>query len=323
MKSLKYGLAALALALTGAAAPAINVFADEGTTSSAVSSSSWIQVTPVSSRVVLRPGESLDYSMTVANIGTDKFSYSVYTAPYSVVDEDYNVSFSNETNRTQLSRWIKFIQEDGSTTDTYKGSLEPNAKHTINYRITVPEDVPAGGQYATIFAQTDNDSENKETSGITTVSRIGLVVYGRTNGETNESASITDWNVSGFLNQGPITATSKVKNEGNTDIEAKYKFTVKSIFGNTLHENEQAYNILPDTERRLSTEWENTSPMGLFWVTYSVSSSALESAREETKLVVILPVYMIVIMLILLTILIIWIIMLVRKRKERKGRLKV
>lgn len=323
MKSLKYGLAALALAVTGALAPAVSVSAEELTTTNTKdSSSSWIQVTPVSSRVILRPGQSLDYSMTVANIGTDKFGYSVYTAPYSIVDEDYNVSFSNETNRTQLSRWIKFINEDGSTTDNYKGSLEPGAKQTVNYRISVPEDVPAGGQYATIFAQTDS-SESKDTSGITTVSRIGLIVYGRTNGETNEKAEITDFAVSGFLNQGPITATSKVKNEGNTDIEAKYKFTVKSIFGNTLHEDEQAYNILPDTERRLNTEWGNTSPMGLFWVTYSVSSSALESAREETKLVVILPIWMIVIMLILLTILIIWIIMLSRKRKERKGRLKV
>lgn len=323
MKSLKYGLAALAVALAGVVAPATNTFAEETNSSSSVNSSSWIQVTPVSSRVVLRPGQELEYSMVVANIGTDKFNYSVYAAPYSVIDEDYNVSFSNETNRTQLARWIKFIKEDGTTTDTYKGSLEPNEKHTVNYQISVPEDVPAGGQYATIFAQTDNDNTNKDTSGITTVSRIGLIVYGRTNGETNEKAEITDWSVSGLLNQGPITATSKVKNEGNTDIEAKYKFTVRSIFGNTLHEDEQAYNILPDTERRLNSEWGSNTPMGLFWVTYNVSSSALENAREETKLVVILPIYMIVIMLILLTILIIWIIMLSRKRKERKGRLKV
>ena len=323
MKSLKYGLAALAIALTGAVAPVTNVFADEDKTTTATNSSSWIQVTPVSSRVVLRPGQELEYSMVVSNIGTDKFNYSVYTAPYSVVDENYNVSFSNETNRTQLSRWIKFIKEDGSTSDIYKGSLDPNGKQTINYRISVPENIPAGGQYATIFAQTDNDNDNKDTSGIKTVSRIGLVVYGRTNGETDDRASITDFSVPGFLNNGPITATSKVKNEGNTDIEAKYKFTVKSVFGNTLHEDEQAYNILPDTERRLNSEWKNTSPMGLFWVTYSVSSSALANAKEETKLVIILPIYMILIMLILLTILVIWIIMLVRKRKERKGRLKV
>lgn len=321
MKGLKYSLIALALALTGAAAPLTSAYAEGESTESA--SSSWIQVTPVSSRVVLRPGQSLEYSMIVSNIGTGKFNYSVYTAPYSIVDENYNVSFSNETNRTQLSRWIKFIKDDGSTTDKFTGSLEPNEKKTINYRISVPDDVPAGGQYATIFAQTDANESDTQSSGIVTVSRIGLVVYGRTNGETVDKASVEDFNIPGFMNKGPITATSKVKNEGNTDIEVKYHFTVKSIFGNTLTDDEQAYNVLPDTERRLNSEWENTSPMGLFWVTYSVSSSALENTREETKLVVILPIYMIIIMIILLTILVIWIIMMVRKRKERKGRLKV
>lgn len=323
MKSLKNGLVALALVLTGAIAPAINTYAEGENTGTSSASSSWIQVTPVSSRVVLRPGQALEYSMVVSNIGTDTFKYSVYTAPYSIVDEDYNVSFSNETNRTQLSRWIQFINEDGSVTDKYTGSLAPNEKHTVNYRITVPEDVPAGGQYATIFAQTDADDKDTASSGIKTVSRIGLVVYGRTNGETNESAEIVDYSVPSFMLNGPITATSKVKNTGNTDIEIKQKFTVKNIFGNVLTEDEQAYNLLPDTERRMNSKWENTSPMGLFWVTYSVSSSAIENAREETRLVIILPIYMIVIMIILLTIIIVWIIILVRKRKERKGRLKV
>ncbi len=323
MKSLKYSLIAGALAVTGAAAPISQVFAEGEANATTSATSSWIQVTPVSSRVILRPGQSLEYSMVVSNIGTDKFNYSVYAAPYSVVDENYNVSFSNETNRTQLSRWIQFIKDDGSTTDKFTGSLDAGAKQTVNYRITVPENVPAGGQYATIFAQTDADETPSNTSGIKTVSRIGLIVYGRTDGETIEKASITDYDVSGFMLNGPVKATSKVKNEGNTDIEVKDKLTIKSIFGNILSEEEQAYNVLPETERRMNLEWENTSPMGLFWATYSVSSQALENNREETKLIVILPIYMIVIMIILLTILIFWIIMLVRKRKERKGRLKV
>lgn len=284
-------------------------------------SSSWIQVTPVSAHVVLRPGQSLEYSVIVSNKGSEKFNYSVYAAPYSIVDEDYNISFSNETNRTQIARWITFLKEDGSTTDKYLGTLEPGERHTVNYRISVPDDIPEGGQYATIFAQTEKD-DNEDITGIKTVSRIGMVVYGRTNGETVDSAKIVDYNIPGFLTHGPITATSKVANDGNTDLEVKYNFTVKSIVGNELYSTEDVQNILPDTERRATFEWENTSAMGIFWVTYKVTATE-EIVREETRLVIILPVYMIVIMIILLTILVIWIIMLVRKRKERKARLKV
>ncbi|MBQ3309782.1 hypothetical protein IJG78_03875 [Candidatus Saccharibacteria bacterium] len=327
MKKIKAFITTAAIIATSLVAPVSTAFADESTTSGeTVESSSWLQVTPVSSRVILRPGHNLEYSMIVSNIGTEKFNYSVYTAPYSIVDEDYNISFSNETNRTQLSRWIQFINEDGTLTDKYKGSLEPGEKHTVNYRITVPDDVPSGGQYATIFAQTDSDDKTSDTSGIKTVSRIGLIVYGRTNGETIDAAEITDYNISGFMNQGPITATAKVKNVGNTDFETKYSFVVKSITGNEIcNQSEDSpsnhYNVLPDTERRLNAECDTKTAMGVFWATYKVT--ALDQVREETKLVIILPVYMIVIMIILLTLLVVWIIMIVRKRKERKARLKV
>lgn len=312
-----------AIAVTGVLAPLANitnVYAEdvEATTTSA-SPSSWIQVSPVSSRVTLKPGSALDYSMIVSNIGADEFKFSTYTAPYSIVDEDYNVSFSNETNRTQLSRWIQFINDDGSLTDKYTGSIPAGEKKTVNYRITVPEDVPAGGQYATIFAQTEPDQTDSTTSGIKTVSRIGLVVYGRTNGETEEKAEITDFHMDRFLLQGPVKATALVENKGNTDFEVKYEYTIKSIVGNELYHKEDAQNVLPDTSRRKTYEWENTSAMGIFRATFKVS--ALGETREETHFVIIMPVYMLVIGIILLTILTIWIIMLVRKRRERKSRL--
>ena len=154
-------LIAAAIAVAGVVTPLANinnVYAEDTlTTTTPTASSSWIQVSPVSSRVTLKPGTALDYSMIVSNIGTDEFKFNTYTAPYSIVDEDYNVSFSNENNRTQLARWIQFVNDDGSLTDKYSGSIPAGEKKTVNYRITVPEDVPAGGQYATIFAQTDPD----------------------------------------------------------------------------------------------------------------------------------------------------------------------
>lgn len=319
IKSLIVGAFALGSVIAPLAAPA---YAEDGGSSNAIpESSSWIQVSPVSARVVLRPGSELDYAMIISNVGTDSFDFSVYAAPYTIVDEDYNVSFSNETNRSQIVRWIKFIADDGSLVDTYKGTIEAGGKKSVNYRVTVPEDVPAGGQYATIFAQTEASDTNTETSGLKTVSRIGMVVYGRTEGETNDSAEITEYSLPSFLLNGPVTAKSLIKNTGNTDFEAKYHLTVKSITGNELYNSEEAYNILPDTSRRQEFTWENTQPMGIFQVTYRVE--ALGEVQEETHLLIILPLYMIIIFIILLTILIIWIIMMIRKRKERKSRLVV
>ncbi|MBR2659297.1 hypothetical protein IKD60_00880 [Candidatus Saccharibacteria bacterium] len=325
-------LIAAAIAITGITAPLANinnVYAEDGLTTSTpqvtssdasnVATGSWIQVSPVSSRVILKPNTALDYSMIVSNIGNSEFKFSTYVAPYSVVDEDYNVSFSNESNRTQLSRWIKFINDDGSLSDTYTGTIPAGEKKTVNYRISVPEDVPSGGQYAAIFAQTEADNTAvANTTGITTVSRIGLVVYGRTEGETDEKAEITDFHMDRFLNKGPVKASALVKNSGNTDFEAKFEYTVSSVFGNELYRKEDAQNVLPDTSRRRNYEWENTSAMGIFKATFKVT--ALNEVKEETHLIIIMPIYMIVIGIILLTILTVWIIILIRKRRERKSK---
>ncbi|MBR5620932.1 hypothetical protein IKW75_00360 [Candidatus Saccharibacteria bacterium] len=319
IKSLIVGAFALGTVITSVASPA-QVHAEEDA-SSIPESSSWIQVSPVSARVVLRPGSELDYSIIVSNVGTDSFNFSVYAAPYTIVDEDYNVSFADETNRSQIVRWIKFVNDDGSLVDTYKGSVAAGAKKTVNYRVTVPNDIPAGGQYATIFAQTEPTNTEATTSGLKTVSRIGMVVYGRTEGETDESAEITEYHLPGFLLNGPVKVSSVVKNNGNTDIEARYTYTVKSIVGGDVYNEEAAFNILPDTSRRQEFSWENAQPMGIFNITYKVE--VLGEVHEESHLLIILPVYMIVIMIILLTALAIWITILVRKRKERKSRLMV
>ena len=281
----------------------------------------WLQISPVSNRVALVAGENNDYEMTVSNIGSEDFSYHVYAAPYSISDEDYNINFSNETNRTQITRWIKFYQDDGTLTDNFKSTIKKDEKQVVRYNIAVPEDIPAGGQYAAIFAESDSPEDKGMSSGIKTVSRVGLVVYGRTNGDTVDSAEITHYNIPGFMISGKVRAEAKIKNGGNTDFEVRDEFVVSTLFGKELYNKDKMYNVLPDTERKISHEWENSPFMGIFKVHYKVS--ALDKVEDKTKIVIIMPVFMLIIMLLLLTGFVIWIIILVRKRNERKSRLMV
>ncbi|MBQ6394037.1 hypothetical protein IJH74_02235 [Candidatus Saccharibacteria bacterium] len=283
----------------------------------------WLQISPVSNHIVIKAGSDTDYSFTVSNIGSETFNYHVYAAPYSVVDEDYNVSFNTENTRTQIARWIKFIGEDNQTHSEAKFTIGPGEKQTIRYRVEVPDDIPAGGQYATIFAESDEVDGDVASSGIKTVSRVGLIVYGRTDGDTVDAADITDYNVPGFMTGGNISVSSRVENKGNTDFEATYDFEVKSIFGKQLYTKSNSYNILPDTARRVSSEWEETPMMGLFQVHYRVAALNGQVVRDETRLVVIMPIFAIILSIILLTLIIIWIIIIIRKRRERKSRLLV
>ncbi|MDO4889440.1 MAG: hypothetical protein Q4A25_01980 [Candidatus Saccharibacteria bacterium] len=286
-----------------------------------------IQVSPVSTQVILESGKTKEYTMIVRNSGTSDFSYHLYATPYSVADENYNIDFSTETPRTQVARWIKFYQGD-KLVDKPTFNIKSGETQNIKYVVQIPENIPDGGQYAAIFAETDanKDGEGNSTgSGIRTASRVGMIIYGRTNGNTTEKGTVTDFNIPGFLVSGNISATSKVKNSGNTDFEAEYTLTVKSILGAELYNKKTTYNVLPDVdiERRVNLEWPDTPFMGIFKVYYKVVTPGEDGTMEEEKLVIKFPIAMIILTILVLTGLTIGIIMTVRKRKERKARLAV
>ena len=196
----------------------------------------WLQISPVSERVVLSPGQSLDYQFNVENIGGEAFQYKVYATPYGVTNKTYELNFSTETERTQVSRWITFKDASGNFVPEATFTIEPESKQTIAYRISVPSSIPDGGQYATIFAESIPANSAAQTSGIKTVSRVGLVVYGRSTGDTINEAEISDYKFNSFLTSGQVSSTATAKNNGNTDFEVRYNLIVKSLFGKTIFE---------------------------------------------------------------------------------------
>lgn len=278
------------------------------------------QISPVTNRVSLRAGEALEYTFNIDNIGAEAFTYKVYATPYSVTNESYQLNFSNENNRTQIARWITFKQEDGKFVDKATFRIEPGSKQTIEYRISVPKDIPSGGQYAVIFAEPEAPA-NKNSTGITAVHRVGLVIFGRTDGETKNSATITNFSLPTFLTHGKVIMNATVKNDGNTDFDAKTSMIVERFFGGKVYEKNHSDSILPETSRNISMTWEETPSFGVFRVITNIT--ALDKTHKETKLIVIMPVFIIIITLILLTIIIVWTIILIKKRHDRKSRVIV
>lgn len=322
LNKIKRIAAAIALMVTAMASTAFvapTVAAEENTEDN--KPAVWLQISPVSSRVTLEAGKALEYSFTVSNIGSEQFTFSVYSAPYTIKSESYDVNFSEETNRTQISRWIEFKNADGNWVETTKYTVPADGKQVVEYRINVPDDIPAGGQYAAIFAETEPSSDDSNSSGLKTVSRAGLIVYGRTNGDTREEAKINDFEFHTFLTTGKVSTGARIENTGNTDFEAKYTMTIKSLFGKTVYEKDNSYNVLPDTTRKIHMEWDDTPGFGIFRATARITAGG--EVYEESKIVMIIPVFIIIIVIVLLTILIVWTIILIKKRNEQKAKLVV
>ena len=321
-KQLIGAIAAAFVAVASVIAPVANVFAEDE------KPAVWLQISPVAKRFKLDPKAELTDKISVDNIGSKKFKFRVYATPYTIANEAYEVNFEAETNRTQISRWISFNQNDSAKKDSEKVwknevtfELEPNERQEIEYKISVPKDIPAGGQYATIFAESIPE-ENMAATGVRTVSRVGMILYGSTSGETVETAEIKNFTMKTFLTSGKITAEADIANTGNTDFSANITMTIDKIIGGNVAEITSPYSIIPDSPTRHAVlEWNDTPMFGIFKVKTVVN--AVDQHIEEEKIVIVLPIFIIIIMLVLLTIIIAWLIILIRKRHAQKSRLIV
>lgn len=298
----------LIAAFAVAAAPFLPVKAEEEATPA-----TWIQISPVSERVDLGCEQKHDGKFKVSNIGSEAFDFEVYANSYGVADMSYDPIFDQSTNYTQLSDWISFDQK------TYTG-LEPGKSVEVPYHINVPAGCPGGGQYAVLFAQTVPKGEISGGMGLQTVSRVGELIFANMGGETKKTAEFIDFKQNWWTDQ-KVSSTTTVKNTGNVDFAIHQTFSVKNLFGHEMYNSTTDKSILPETSREMVQTWEETPMIGLFNVTNQVSYLG-EMPVNDTKLVLVAPIWFIVVFSTVLCLIIILLVVIivrkVRKNKQKK-----
>ena len=335
MKRIVRGVMTLIMfGLIGALTVMPNVaYAEEEDTSDEIKKAATsISISPVSKILQLQPDTIYEDSFKVMNNGSDDMPFEVYASPYSYTyseeTEEYQLGFSRENNYTQITRWITFKGPDGKYATRPKFVAKPGESVEVNYRISTPTSLPAGGQYAVLFAHTL--SSTTISGGIKTEASPGLVVYGRASGETITTAEISNLELRQSTTdaegntRNTISASGKSKNAGNVDFTMSGTLKVEGIFGRVYYEtapNEARVSVIPDAELSVTDEWEDTPYFGLFKATWTVRAAG--ESETISRMILILPAPIIVAMVLLLTIIIVWIIIMVRKRKERRSRFTV
>ena len=297
-----------------------------------------ISISPVSKFLQLEADKEYEDTFKVSNAGSQPLKFEVHVSPYAFTQEeggeDYKLGFNRETAYTQMTRWITFKDSNGNFVANPKFTADPGASVEITYRISAPSSIPAGGQYAVLFAHTLSDSN---AGGIKTEASPGLIIYGRSIGDTITSGEIRGLELSQSktvfenkdgkqieVNKNLINATAKVKNTGNVDFMATGKLTVEGIFGRSYYETPNTkgrVSIIPETELAVSDTWEDTPYFGIFKVTWEVN--AANQTETISTVIFLLPLPVIVITLLLLTIIIVWVTIVIRKRKERRSKFAV
>ena len=312
-----------------------------------------ISISPVNKTFNLNSNSVYEGVMNVTNAGTEAFEFEVYSAPYSFalsnITNDYGPDYNSENTYTQLARWITIRDQAGNYVSSLKSDSEetrptfsaaPGETVEVAYKITTPDNIPAGGQYAALFAQTK--ANPSEQSGINALANLGMKIFGRSEeGEAIQSAEIYNMELSRDItktteveeNGQTVEKETKVdhnnghatiKNTGNLDFTARGVLKVTNIFGGVYYEtpSEKAQvTIIPESELPISDEWTETPTFGIYKASWTVT--AADASESVDMVIFMIPPYVVIIAIILLTIVIVWIIMMVRRRKERRSRFTI
>ena len=282
-------------------------------------------VSPMDENLVLNPGDSYSSSITVyiSEQYETKVKYKAEIAPY-FVDDDYKNDFSNEYGeKNEIVKWI-------TINNNQEAILSPGEKSVVTYTINVPSSAAGGGQYAAILVSAEawdenskNESDNKNNNdqvgvGLIEEKKIAHRIFVEVAGNVTRQGEIDDLEVPGFLLNGDIIATSKVKNTGNTHGEAKYKLQVFPLFSSeevyTNEEDPATRTILPGRTLLNELTWDKTPAIGIFNVVYTVEFEGVTA--QVKKMVIKCPIWLLFIIIFAVILIILYFVL---KAKARKG----
>lgn len=279
--------------------------------------------TPMMQKILLSPGEQYQGVITVSNgsAATRDLDYTASVGSYGwnrgENDKDVYSGAVDVETKSQYNLIMDWI-----TLSKSSGSVSPNSQDKVYFTIDVPEDAPAGAQYATILIANstnnnrDGGSGENNTAVINESWQLASAIIANVTGKTVERGSIVDNSMPSFLLNNKLEATSMVKNEGNVYTDAEYVLQVWPLFSNeeicTNEEKPEASLVLPETERYHSQSCDLPS-VGIFRAKQIVRIFGEESIVEKT--IIVCPIWLLFIIIFVVFALIFYF---VTKAKARK-----
>lgn len=250
-----------------------------------MSNVSSIGITPGFQEISLQPGEIYQGTFGVVNSSSDEsdvVEYKVFVAPFSVSGEDYSVNFDTVSDFTKITNWITIEQPTGSV----KGKEVVE----VPYTISVPENAPGGGQYASFIVRITNPNDgSSEEYSISVNYQAASILYASLEGDIHQEGEIIKNNINGFFFDSPIIGQASVKNSGNVHFDVSSYIQVFPLFSSeevfSSEESPKNNIALPETTLSTFNSWDDTPQLGVFRVVQTVSYLGNISKSEKTVFV--------------------------------------
>ena len=273
-------------------------------------------ILPMSQRVSLTPGEVYVGKITVVNPAdaTENFAYKASILPYSIMDGNYTADLSTQSNRSMITDWIKITEP--------VGTVAPNESKEIEFTITVPENAPAGGQYAAIAVASNDIMSSNEGVAVQNVFEMASIIYASVAGETVHDGEVVQNNIPGFSTITPITLTASITNRGNIHEDATFLIKVSDAFtGREIlptEDDDGIYNeiIMPESTKEVARDISNLPSIGILKVSQTIYYNGDVSIMEKN--VIICPIWFMLLVLITLASIVVAIVAIIKKHKKKQ-----
>lgn len=246
-----------------------------------------VTLSPSRTQLELPAGTKYKGALTVINSGAKEYTFTVYTAPYSMSVETYDrPDFLSKKPRSDVYQWL--------TIEKKQFTLQSGTSTTVPYILSVPEKASPGGHYGVVFIEVlPTEQEQEEAAAgnrIDRKKRLGTIFYTTVQGAVEKKGEVGDSLVPWWQYAPPLVAERRVKNTGNTDFMITYSMIVKDVFGGQKINVTKEFPILPQTTRKVKLEWSKSVWYGLYKV--ETTTSFLGKKYQTENYVLLLPIWL-------------------------------
>ncbi len=216
-----------------------------------------IGTAPTNEKLQLEPGEVYEDNFTVWNLESSATTYYVQVSSFRQVQNQpgsaiYLSDEEDEKNPYSASSWVEVDQTELE--------LIPNRNVTVDYTITVPENVTLGEYTAEIYF-TSEDPETQQETATYSLLASGIPILITIGDEFAESAEILEFYSTKKIYEKPnyTTLITRIQNLGDTHITPKGDIVLTNLFKQEVGRiafNEQNQSILRDNSGIYETNWD-------------------------------------------------------------------
>lgn len=247
------------------------------------SSAQGVEISPTLVNLNAVRGGVYNIKIKLRNVTASDLSYSTSVNDFDAANEtgSPHIVLENKLPATaSVTNWVDSIPQF---------SLVSQASKTIEAKITIPSNAESGGHYGVLRFSGSSTSINSTGVGLTASAGVLLLI--KVDGTITEKASLASFfsangeKQSFLFENSPINFVTRVQNSGNIHLNPTGDITIQDMFGNvvsTLAVNEDESNILPNSIRKFTTQYNGSWMIGRYTANLALGYGTKGQALTNT-----------------------------------------